>query len=180
MRIGPICLSGIVLAIVPTAFAAEPDLKVELRKAEDKFVGNAEAKRTLYVITSPSGIGQVKVTRVSGIWPRNVALRFQYKPSHRFTNLEGFFLRTDRLEIRGFVRPRRDKASPKGLESQLHFWFLGPDNATRTQGTGDVPPAGTLDVVVREAEGALEFSLPANLLGDTRTMTLDWIDAYRN
>ena len=174
----------LLLATTSLAFADEPKttppkLLSELRKPGDTFVARTEAHRTVYVITSPSGIGDAKITRAEGEWPRHVALRLQYEQGRPFTMLEAFSFRTDRLEVNSALGRIPEKAQREPVPVKLNFWFVSSAGEPKFQYTGRIPAAGTLDATVQVNDGSLEIVLPADCLTESKTLRLDWIDAFR-
>lgn len=174
----------ILLAVSSAIFADEPKsehprLAVELLKKEDSFFPRRAQDRTVYVLKSPSGIGGAKVIRTSGTWPRQTVLRFQYDDERAFTMLEGFSLRTDQLEIRGQISGSLEKASKEPVPFKLSFWFVNRDGEPKFRHTGGMPAAGTLDATIQRKTSGLEIALPAGCLQESKSLQLDWIDAYR-
>ena len=172
------------LAMISCVFGEEPKmappkLQSELRKKEDTFVPRTEGKRTVYVITSPSGIGDAKITRLAGEWPRHTALKLQYEQGRAFTRLEGVSLRTDRLEVNGPLGGIPEKANREPVPVKLNFWFVSKAGEPEFQHTGEIPVAGTLDATVQVEDGGLELVLPADCLTESKSLKIDWIDAYR-
>ena len=49
----------------------------------------------------------------------------------------------------------------------------------KVSGGGDYVVAGTLDIRVEKRKDEIVVTLPANLLADTKTVRIEWIDAYR-
>lgn len=156
-----------------------PKVTATLRKKEDTFQIRRSPERTVYLIKSPSGIGDAKITRSDGDWPRNIAIRLQYDDERAFGMLESCSLRTDRLEI-GCALRIPDLARRQPVPVKLPFWFLNPTGDPKFQHTGGIKAAGTLDATVQLQSTGLEITLPPDCLMDSKTLTLDWIDAYRH
>src|SRR5437763_15626709 len=98
--------------------AKEPTYKVvEVSKAADTVVAQKEKDRTVFVVTSESGIGDATIVLNSGDWPENVTLRFVHAKGRGFTTLEDIRLYTDRVVVTG-----AEKVSGK-----MPFCFAGPD-----------------------------------------------------
>src|SRR6476620_10916825 len=84
----------------PDRQAKEPTYKVvEVQKAEDTVVPLKEKDRTVFVITSKTGIGDASIVLASGEWPQNVTLRFQYAKGRGFDMLEDIRMYSDHLLI---------------------------------------------------------------------------------
>lgn len=145
--------------------SAEPAYEFKLHRPGDSAVAVKEANRTVFVVTSPSGIGQGAVILKAGQWPENVTLRFQRKQAEGLGNLEHFGLKTDRISTQGDL-----KSSGK-----FDFGFLdakGKSGAERRS-------AGVLNVVVESRDDALDVTLPARMLVGSTQVEFSWIDVLR-
>ena len=86
----------------PDREAKEPTYKVvEVRKVADSVVAQKEKDRTVFVVTSESGIGGATIVLAGGEWPEKVTLRFLNSEGKAFTTLEDIRLYTDRVLIQG-------------------------------------------------------------------------------
>jgi hypothetical protein len=141
----------------------EAKYQATLKKPGDSIEFRKEVKRTLFVITSKMGIGEGVVTLTEGRWPRDVVLRLQYDKERGFTMMEGFALRTQRIQITGSLRE----------SGKMELTFLSSDG--KAEGA-----AGHVNVTVQSRSGALEVTLPAHLLAGAKDVSISWIDAYRN
>jgi hypothetical protein len=151
------------------AAAAEPSYRFELDKRDDAVVADKDKERTVFTVTGKSGIGGAVITLADGKWPERVTLRFRYDKDKGFGNLEEFRLRTDRVLVEGSL-----KSSGK-----MRFCFLSADGKPEAIEKGGATPAGLLDVTAVERDGAVEVTLPANLLTGSGKVKVSWIDAYR-
>lgn len=148
----------------------EPTYKVvELRKAADTVVPQKDKDRTVFVITSESGIGGATILLAGGEWPENVTLRFLYAKGRGFRALEDIRFSTDRVVVNG-----TDK-----LSGRMPFCFAGPDPKLDIIQPGGRDAAGFLDVRVRQADEALDVTLPAHLLRGSGKLKVAWIDNFR-
>src|SRR5262245_44658303 len=84
--------------------AKEPSYKLDIHKAEDKIVVRKEKDRTVFVVTSPSGIGIATIALEKGEWPEKVTLRFLYREGNGFDMLEDLQFVTDRLSGSGSAK----------------------------------------------------------------------------
>ncbi|MBN9518213.1 hypothetical protein J0H58_06795 [bacterium] len=161
---------GVLLVVALAGGAAkEPSYKVEVRKAADTVVARTEKDRTVFLVTSESGIGGADITLTGGAWPERVTLRFAYEKGKPFRSLEDIRLRTDRVVVQG-----AEKQS-----GRMRFCFVGADGGQDVIEPGGAEPAGYLDVRVRPGADGLDVTLPANLLRGSRQLRLSWIDAFR-
>lgn len=155
---------AIMTALALPADTPETKYRFTLRKADDAIVAKPDGKLTVFVIKSKSGIGEGTIRLDSGNWPTHALIRFEYSRGEGFQMLESFTLDTDRIHVGG----------SKSESGKLGFSFVGPD------GKGDGGFAGTLDAKVEIRGGAIEVTLPPNLLTGTKELKIHWIDAFRN
>jgi hypothetical protein len=148
--------------------SVEPAYEFKLKKPADRIdVGKAE-KGVLFNVTSATGIGEGTITLKAGQWPKHVTLRFMHGDKG-FKNLERVHLASDRMQIEG------DKKS----SGKFRFFFL---DAKQTPVGTEKParePAGVLNVTVQERNGAVEVTLPANLLIGSSEVRLQWVNEFR-
>lgn len=165
---------AVVCGVAAVGRGGEPRIQIELQRGCGGVAIRPPSRPTepvVYVVTSPGGIGSARLTAVAGNFPRDVILRFEYGPERGFSRLEGFDLRTERLRASGYVKET----------AELQFWFLDPrEKVAAGSESSPVPPAGVLRPGCAVRRGALELTLPAHLLQDSRTVQLSWVDAYRN
>jgi hypothetical protein len=148
------------------AKAAAPVYDFQLANKEDTVVARQDGNRTVFLITSPGGIGRATISLKAGQWPKDVTFRFVYGEGKGFTNLEDFCLTADRLEVVGMGgRQIGAKTMP----------VYRLDEA----GKPSPQPVGQLPVRVEERNGAVEVTLPADLLAGSGKVRLSWINAYR-
>jgi hypothetical protein len=138
-------------------------------KGADSVVAQKEKDRTVFVVTSESGIGGATIVLASGEWPENVTLRFQYSKGKGLHTLEDIRLSTDRVVVEG-----TQKSSGK-----MPFCFAGPDVKQDVIEPGGRKAAGLLDVRVHHREAALDVTLPAHMLRGSGKLRVAWIDAFR-
>lgn len=140
----------------------EAKYQFALKKPKDAVAERKEEKRTVFVVTSKSGIGGVTVTLADGRWPRDVVLRLQYAKDRGFSSLESFGLQTSRLSVDGSLR----------TSGRMELYFLSPEGKAEAA-------AGKVNVKVESRDGALEVTLPAHLLTGAKEVSFNWIDAFR-
>ena len=149
----------------------EPTYKVvEVRKAADSVVAQKEKDRTVFVVSSESGIGGATIVLAGGEWPENVTLRFLYSKGRGFHWLEDIRLSTDRVVVEGAQK----------LSGRMPFCFAGPDSdKLDVIQPGGREAAGLLDVRVRHGKEGMDVTLPAHMLRASTKLRVAWIDAYR-
>ena len=140
----------------------EPKYQFALRKAQDAIEVKKDEKRTLFIITSQTGIGDGSVTLTEGRWPRDIVLRLRYDKERGFNMLESFTLATERFQVSGSQR----------TSGKMELYFLSPEGKAEAL-------TGHVNVIVQERAGALEVTLPAHLLAGTKAVKFGWIDAFR-
>lgn len=151
-----IALLSIALYIATAyASAGNPTYSFTLHKSEDSIAVHTHNQRTVFVITSESGIGKAEVNLKAGQWPGYVSVRFQYHDGRGFQSLEGFTLTTSRLRVQGGM----DRTSG----------MFRPDREL-----SDSPEVNT-----QQRAGAVEVDVPADLLTGSDHIHFEWIDAYR-
>ena len=154
----------------PEGEGKEPTFKIaSVRKAEDSVVPQKEKDRTVFVVTSESGIGSAAIVLAGGQWPENVTLRFQYSKGKGFHTLEDIRLYTDRVVVQGTEK----------MSGKMPFCFAGPDEKLDVIEPGGREGAGLLDVRVHHAKEGMDVTLPAHMLRGATKLRLAWIDAYR-
>jgi hypothetical protein len=155
----------------PGREAKEPTYKVvEVHKAADSVVARTEKDRTVFVVTSESGIGGATIVLAGGEWPQHVTLRFRYATGKGFHWLEDIRLSTDRVVVAGAQK----------LSGRMPFCFAGPDSdKLDVIQPGGREAAGLLDVRVRHGKEAMDVTLPAHMLRGSTRLRVAWIDAFR-
>ena len=156
----------------PDRGAKEPTYKVVdsySYKGANSVVAEKEKDRTIFVVTSESGIGGATIVLAGGEWPENVTLRFLYSKGKGFHWLEDIRLSTDRVVVEG----------AQEVSGRMPFCFAGPDAAQDVIEPGAREAAGLLDVRVRPGKEAMDVTLPANMLRGSTKLRVAWIDAYR-
>ena len=159
---------GIVWSLVipaSSAFAA-PEFESTLQKPADTVTIKIEGAGVRFTVTSPSGIGGATIRVVGRPWPRDVSILFA-----GFRRLESLTITTERLWAR--VSLKESGAAPFSFRSTPgRIEKIGPPESV-------FAGAGSLNIYVRKRREGITVTFPANLLVDTREMTLAWIDAYR-
>lgn len=154
----------------PSREVKEPTYKiVDVQKKKDSVVAQKEKDRTVFVVTSESGIGDATIVLASGEWPENITLRFQYSKGEGFHWFEGIRLYSDRVVVSGTEK----------MSGKMPFCFAGPDVTQDVIQPGGRDAAGLLDVRVRRTDAAMDVTLPAYLLRGSGKLRVSWIDAYR-
>jgi hypothetical protein len=134
-------------------------------KPTNSIMALKEDKQTIFLITDSFGIGSATILLTSGHWPKNVTLRFQHGKGRGFRRLEGFDLTTAYLQVRSGMHH----------SGKMPFYFPDANGMYETSES----PAGEMNILVKERNGAMEVTLPANLFVGSKDVKIAWIDAYR-
>jgi hypothetical protein len=159
-------------AVLLAAEGDPPRFKITTKKLDDTVEIRADKDKTLFVVKSPSGISQAVIGRLDDNWPKNVALRLHLK------GLESFRVSNGKVRLDaavssqgGKVRIWKDGKEDAPLDEKSPFWM-----DIRIVG-GDGKPAREIPL----KHGYFEVTMPrAYFEGNPKTITVRWIDFYRN
>jgi hypothetical protein len=150
-----------------------PRFKVTTRRQDDRVAVRGNKDKTVFVVKSPFGISRAVVERQEGKWPAVVVLRLHVKGLSHFRASNG------KVTVHA-------AASAREGETQVRVWEDGKEDAPldaksplwtgiRIVG-GDGRPAKELPL----RAGYFEIALPGALFeGNPKSVTLDWVDFYR-
>jgi hypothetical protein len=170
-----ILISGLlVLAADMTTAVAEnmPSFKITTKRDTDKVEVRAEKDKTVFSVKSPFGISNAVIERAGENWPDAVVLRLHLK------GLESFEASNRKIALNaavssqnGNVQLWKDEKEDSPLDAKSPLWM-----EIRLVG-GDGKPAKTIPL----KDGYFEMALPkAFFEGNPKSITLNWIDFYRN
>ena len=145
-----------------------------LINSDDSVEVRADKGETVFAVKSPIGISQAVIERREDTWPKAVVLRLHLK------GLEGFRASNGKLTVDAAVsiqegktkaRQWKDGKEDAPLDEKSPLWL-----DVRIVG-GDGKPARELPL----KGGYFEMALPRALFeGNPKSVTLAWIDFYRN
>ena len=148
--------------------------KITTKKADDSVEVKADKDKAVFVVKSPSGISQAVIERDGEKWLDAVVLRLHLK------GLESFRASNGKVTVDAAVSSQdgklkvriwKDGKEDAPLDEKSPFWM-----DIRMVG-GDGKPAKELPV----KDGYFEMALPkAFFEGNPKSITLNWIDFYRN
>jgi hypothetical protein len=149
-----------------------PPFKITTKRDNDTVEVRADKEKTVFIVKSPFGISSAIIERNGEKWPDAVVLRLH------LTGLENFRVTNDNLKLEasvssqnGIVRLWKDGKEDSPLDAKSPFWM-----GIRMIG-GDGKPAKTIPL----KEGYFEMTLPkAFFEGNPKSITVNWIDFYRN
>jgi hypothetical protein len=133
----------------------------------------ADKDRTVFVVKSPFGISRAVIERLEDHWPKTVVLRLHLQGLSSFRASNGKVMLNAAVSLHeGKRQVRLWKAKENDvLDEKSPLWM-----DIRIVG-GDGKPARELPL----KEGSFEMTLPTALFeGEPKSITLEWIDFYRN
>ncbi|VTR91598.1 Putative secreted protein OS=Rhodopirellula europaea 6C GN=RE6C_04582 PE=4 SV=1 [Gemmata massiliana] len=161
------------VTLLAMAIAADnPPFKFTTKREDDRVTAKTEKDRTLFDITSPTGISEVVIERTGDAWPETVVIRLHT------SGLEQFRAKSEKLTLSGSVashtdygvslgvdKKKEDPADPKSAYF-MDFKKIGKDGKPATE----IPLKG----------GYFEMRLPKPFFeGNPKSVTLTWIDFFR-
>lgn len=172
---GEVVLLIIYAVLYSTAVGGDGDkslFKVTTKKTDDAVTVQSDKDKTVFVIRSPSGISQAVVERTNETWPEVVLLRLNLK------GLESFRVTNGKVKL---------EASVSSQNGKVRLWKEGKEDAPLDDKNpywmrirmmdGDGKPAKEIPL----KDGSFELQFPkAFFEGNPKSITLSWIDFYRN
>jgi hypothetical protein len=144
------------------------------RRKDNAVEVTSEKDRATFIVKSPSGIGKSAIERPGGEWPKAVVLRLHLKGLESFRASNGKLTLEAAVAFRDGkpqVRIWKDGKENEPLDSKSPFWL-----EIRMIG-GDGKPAKSIPL----KDGYFEMELPkAFFEGNPKSITVNWIDFYRN
>jgi hypothetical protein len=148
--------------------------KITTRRKDDTVEGRVEKDRAVFSVQSPFGISQAVIERADDKWPDTVMLRLHLKGLSNFRASNGkvrfdaaVSMQDEKLQVRMWKDGNEDAA----LDEKSPLW-----TDIRIVG-GDGKPAKELPL----KDGYFEILLPkAFFEGNPKSITVNWIDFYRN
>ncbi len=171
MRTNSIAASLVVLLAALTYIADEP-FKISTKRSDDRIEVKSKDGKALFLIRSPFGISNTTIERTAEQWPEKVVIHLRLK------GLERFKVSTDKLKLEasvsshdGSVRLWKDGKEDELLDSKSSCWM-----GIRTLDSNGEPTKA-----IPLKDGYFEMQLPkAFFEGNPKSITLNWIDFYRN
>ena len=167
----------LILPVAVTTAAGDdntPPLKVTTKRDDDRVGVKAEKDKVIVSVQSPFGISHAVIERTGEKWPDAVVLRLDLK------GLENFKVTNGKVTLEGsaslqvgkpVVRLWKDGKEDLPLDAKSPYWI-----DVRILG-GDGKAAKELPV----KDGYFEMVLPkAFFEGSPNSITVNWIDFYRN
>jgi hypothetical protein len=168
-------ISGIALADDGDAPKDQPaKFKITTKRTDDSVEVRADKDKTLFSVKCPFGISQAVIERADDKWPEGVVLRLHLKGLSSFRASNGKVTVDAAVSIeegRQKVSLWKDGKEDTPLDEKSPFWV-----SIRIL-TSEGKPAKELPL----KDGYFEMPLPrAFFEGNPKSITLNWIDYYRN
>jgi hypothetical protein len=152
----------------------QPPFTVATKRNDDRVEVTVEQGKAIFTVHSPFGISDAVIERQEANWPDAVVLRLRLKGLERFRITNGKTTLDASVSQRDGTFQRRIWAGGKEdrpLESTSQNWFdiriLGEDGS----------PAKALPM----NGGYFELRLPKGIMdGNPQSITVNWVDFYRN
>jgi hypothetical protein len=167
-----VLLLAVAVAVTTTKADENPPFKITTKRENDRVEVKTEKDKVVFSVHSPFGISNAVIERAGEKWPDAVVLRLHLK------GLENFSVSNDKVKLEsslssqdGKVRLWKDGKEETPLDATSPYW-------TEIQMVGsDCKPAKTIPL----KDGYFELQLPkAFFEGNPKSITLNWIDFYRN
>jgi hypothetical protein len=151
-----------------------PPFKITTKRNDDRVEVKMEKAKAIFSVHSPFGISHAVIERTGEKWPDAVMLRLHLKGLENIRASNGKVRLEASASLQGgkpLVRLWKDGKEDKPLDSKSPYWM-----DIRILG-GDGKPAKAIPL----KDGYFEMQLPrAFFEGNPKTITVNWIDFYRN
>lgn len=145
------------VASVACAGLPEPQLKVELRKAEDSAELTLTDNAAVVTVNSRSGIGSASLLRIGELWPARLLIRL---PIGGLESLE---------MANGLIHLRTSLQRAK----RARYWMAGKSER-------QFDPDGTLEMTITTTDGVVEIIVPSEMMDpNPEAIHFTWIDFFR-
>ena len=161
-------------AVMTAAADDTPPFKITTKRDNDRVNVKSEKGKVVFSVHSPFGISNAVIERTGEKWPDAVVLRLHLK------GLENFKVTTDKVKLEGsasvqegkpLMRLWKDGKEDSPLDAKSPYWM-----EIRMIG-GDGKPAKAIPL----KDGYFEMQLPKAIFeGNPKSITVNWIDFYRN
>jgi hypothetical protein len=150
-----------------------PKFNVKTRKMDDTVQAQADDRKVVFVVKSPSGIDSATIERVEKNWPEAVALKLH------LNGLESLVVSNGKVKLHAAVSSQegklqvrlwKDDKEAEPLDHKSPYWMDIRSSAA------DGKPAQKLPL----KDGHFDMTLPkAFLEGNPASLSVHWIDFYR-
>lgn len=163
----------ILVVAMTTAHADEnPPFKIATKRDSDRVVAKTDRDKVLFSVHSPFGISHAVIERAGERWPDAVVLDLHLKGLEKFSASNGkVTIEASVSNLDGSVRLWMEAKEETPLDKKSPYWF--EIQAVDSDGK----PTKTFPL----KDGCFRLKLPnAFVDGSPKTITLKWIDFYRN
>ena len=146
--------------------------KIVTKRDQDRVDVELDKDRTIFSVHSPTGIGHAVIERIDETWPETVVLRLHLQGLEKFEVTNGKLkLSASVSSQNGKVRQWKNDQENTPLDSRDELWMeiqvIGNDGKE----TDTIPLK----------DGYFQVLLPKSfLVGNPKSVTVNWIDFYRN
>jgi len=164
----------IVAVAVSTAADDTPPYKITTKRADDKVEVKAEKGKATFSVHSPFGVSNAVIERTGETWPDAVVLKLHLK------GLENFKVTNGKVKLEGsasiqdsrpVVRLWKDGKEDAPLDAMSPYWIEARIVGGDGKQAKEIPLNG----------GHFEMQLPKAMFdGNSKSITVNWIDFYRN
>jgi len=164
------------------AVAADPQphpFKVTTKQPADKVTITTENGTTFFSLRSPGGIGQAAVERTADAWPKHNVVRLH------LAGLESFRISNGKTTLN--VAVLSSAVSSNTDQQRIRVWRDADENTPLNSKDRLWIEVRILDEAGKPTEsiplknGRFELQLPEAFFADNpKSITLNWIDFYRN
>ncbi len=163
----------VLLLAIASADANETSkFKVQAKLPDDAVAVQEQENQVRFVIRSPFGISQAKIERTDVRWPSQVRVQLH------LLGLESLKLQVDSIRI---------EAAVSSHDGSMRLWLAGHEDMPLNQEHRYWMPIRMVDqdgkptTSLPHKDGWFEFTLPQAILeANPQSITLQWIDFYRN
>ena len=153
---------------------SSPDFKITTQRKTDNVAVEVEKDKTVFTVSSPFGISQSVIKRMEEKWPDAVVLRL------RLDGLESFRVSNGKVTINAAVSSNDNK-------QRVRVWKNSQEGSPLDSGSpywmeiGMIGGDGQKAQRIPLKKGYFEMQLPKAIFdGNPKSLTVNWIDFYRN
>ena len=92
--------------------------EITTRKSQDSIQSTERGDTTIFIVTSPSGIGAATIRVNDGHWPSKTIVSFRYQDGRPFVSLEHFIVRG---RVQRDLSVPRDKFQPAATSMDIEL-----------------------------------------------------------
>jgi len=163
MRKPTIALLLGIMAIGTSIGEDTKNFRITTRRSSDRVEETITDKKAMFVVHSPVGISSATIDRMAEHWPETIVIQLRLK------GLESFKLSSEKLKL---------EASVSSQNGEQRLWKGGNEEVLLDSKN---PSWMAILKTIPLNEGYFELQLPKSFSeSNPKTLTLSWIDFYRN